>query len=53
MPQAADCGSADATSSSTYPQAVLGAEVIVGDEDSAEDPCRTAAVVTIRVTRYS
>ncbi len=49
----ADCGSADATSSSTYPQAVLGAEVIVGDEDSAEDPCRTAAVVTIRVTRYS
>ena len=49
----ADCGSADASSSSTYPQAVIGAEVIVGDEDSAEDPCRTAGMVTIRVTRYS
>ncbi|KAA1427962.1 hypothetical protein [Nocardioides antri] len=46
-----ECDSDYFTTDSTVPQALVGAEVIVGGEDPT-DPCRGAGTVTIRVTRY-
>ncbi len=49
---AVDCGTADASSDSSIPQAVVGDEVVIGDEDSADDPCRAADTVAIKIFRY-
>jgi hypothetical protein len=50
---ALDCGTGDAYSDSSFPQAAIGDEVVVGDEDSADDPCRASAEIRIEVERTS
>lgn len=45
-----ECGSTYDTTDSVG-HALVGADIVVGDEDS--DECRDADVVTIRITRYS
>ncbi|WP_183095445.1 hypothetical protein, partial [Nocardioides stalactiti] len=52
-PEGVDCGTGDASSDSSFYDAPIGDEVLVGDEDSAEDPCRTAGTITVRIERYS
>lgn len=52
-PAGADCGSGDASSDTSYFDAPIGDEVVIGDEDSADDPCRSAATITVTIERYS
>src|SRR5215207_10105317 len=50
---AVDCGTGDASSDTAYFDAPIGDEVIVGDEDAADDPCHSADTVTVKLERYS
>lgn len=50
---AVDCGTGDASSDTTYFDAAIGDEVLVGDEDAADDPCRSADTITVKLERYS
>jgi hypothetical protein len=52
-PSGVDCGSGDASSDTTFFDAAIGDEVLVGDEDDADDPCRSAATINVKVERYS
>jgi hypothetical protein len=50
---AVDCGTGDASSDTAYFDAPIGDEVIVGDEDAADDPCHSADTITVKLERYS
>lgn len=52
-PGGVDCGTGDAASDSAYPLAAIGDEVVIGDEDSADDPCRAQGTINIKVERTS
>jgi len=52
-PAGVDCGSGDASSDTTFPDAVIGDQVVVGDEDSADDPCRAVGTIAVKVERAS
>jgi len=52
-PAGADCGSGDASSDTSYFDAPIGDQVVIGDEDSADDPCRSAAAIAVTIERSS
>ena len=52
-PAGVDCGSGDASSDTSFPDAAIGDQVVVGDEDSADDPCRAVGTIAIRIERAS
>lgn len=52
-PGGLDCGTGDASSDTTFPQAAIGDEVVIGDEDSADDPCRAADTIAVKIERAS